>query len=513
MELLPEEGGGALFGRIMRSSREYTFKNMGDSEKARVSETPDPFPVWLMAIVWAGSIALMAFPVYKGFFWNLDYAHLYVAKNFFEDIAVGYKMTPMFFRPAYDLIVAIVYNLVGHSYPLNMLVIHSLFLATCIIVYYILKEFLKHGWSAFWGTWMLVTCSLYSGVLYFYTSGSNELVVSIYILGIILAYLKHPHRRWLLLLFYLPAFLFKETAIFIPFLFMTIDWWKGRLDMGWIKKMWVFFLVMILQISFKLLWVGSQNGINLGTGVLLSLIPSFFAHLALLISSPGFQVVRYFGETAGKIWTVVVSTIVLVEALVLLRGRVWNIFKKYKTIGFALLWILITLVPSIIYLHFGYHISSPLSISAGRQFFLPFMGLCIIVGWLLGKIWHDIKRRVASVAVIAIFFLLFGALGHLLYVDDYVFKGNVYRALLEEIERARDEDIYDIVVVGIGESTSLESIIYGDKDILMYKIFFEEEEGSYRHAESVEEAKEMLAGCGGRIIVWENNGLKELVDI
>jgi hypothetical protein len=481
-------------------------------EKMIPSRTFRP-PLWVMSIIWGFAIFIIAYPVYKGFFWNEDFIHLYVAKNLFGDLTVALKSSPMFFRPSLDLFLAIFYKITGPSYTGHILMMHILFLIVSILGYKLLNHIIKHPIVSFTGIFIFILCSLYNDITYYFSAGVSDLFVTVYIFSLILLYLKKPQKRFLILLLYIPAVFFKETAILIPLILFLVDWWREKINRNWLKKMWAFFIIMLLQIVFKFLWMGSGTSPQFSSGKLINFFISIIAHIVVLISSPGFQVARLYGYSSGIGWIMTYSIIFIALVIAIIRGRIITVIKKHRTFIFSLAFILINLLPAVFYLHFGYNISKPLSISAGRQFFLPYFGLVIFICWFLKYLWKNKSLRFIALAYILIFYISGGIWGHLSNVDRYVKNGRIYKSLLSEIERAREDGKLNIVVVGTGEAPTSENLIYGDKDIFMYKVFFKEKDGTYRHAQSISEAEEMLEESGGRIIVWKRDQLIRIIDI
>lgn len=471
------------------------------------------FPIWSMVFLWGGLIFIIVRPIYRGWFWSVDIVHLYIAKNIFKDFSVGFANLPHFFRPSYDFILGALYKLTGPDFTILFLITHLSLLIVCIISYFIIEHILENTFISFIVVCLLIVSSLNSDILYFFNSGSNEMLVCIYILSIILLYLKKPNYLWLIFLLYLPAVFFKKTAVLIPVIFLAIDLWRGKLGVDWIKKMWIFYVVMILQLLLACKWSTSHIGLNFSGEKFVYFLTSILAHLSLLISGATFRMFRHFGEFAGKVSVIIVCSSIIITFFIIIKGRFRETIKNFPVILFSVIWILTTLIPAIFYLYFGYKASSPLSISAGRQFFLPYFGYCLLIGFFLKKIWDNKKYRSISLTFLLVFFFFFGIFANLMSVKGYITNGNIYKSLLTEIEKTRTSGILNIIVVGIKEGPTPDSIIYGDKDIYMYKVFHEDEERTYQHAECVEEARKLLSETGGRIIVWKNNRLKESIDI
>jgi hypothetical protein len=468
-----------------------------------------------MFLVWGGLIFLIAHPIYRGFFWGEDFLHLYFGKIFFSDFGLSSATTLDYFRPSLDLLINLYYQVAGGDYTVYMVFMHLMFLVMCVQVFFLLNRFLKNKVISFLLTCVFSVCSLYSEVFYYFSAGISELLVSIYILAVVLLYIYRRKLYWLVVILYSLAVFFKETAIIIPFFLFAFDIYKGIVIKEWIKKRWLLMLIMVAQLLIKVIWIGSSKGFSLRAQDTLNFFTSFVAHLVILLSSPGFQFFRIFGEVPSKVFVIIVSIIILIILLILMRRNVMEFFKQNREVLFSLLWIVITLLPAVVILIFGYKISSPLSVSAGRQFLLPFIGYLILIGFFVNRLWDRGKLiKIFSIIFIVIYFIGFGISGNMVNVKSTVELGKTYKRLFDEIEQARDEGELNIVVVGTAHKNFIPGeIIYGVRDLYMYEFYYGDKEGSYQSVSNIEEARRLMPDEGGRIIIWKDNDVKKIIDL
>ncbi len=194
---------------------------------------------------------------------------------------------------------------------------------------------------------------------------------------------------------FILALLSKQVAIALPFMLIIYD---GCFNNVKKKKLYYipYFTIIIIGylLSLKEMQALFLNIKEWGipySHILLTVPCAGVKYLSLLIAPHNLCVDYFFPMAMAIEPRVIVSTIIIIGLIVL-------IFKSNRIFSFGILWILITLLPVLNIVPANY-------VLAERYLYLPSLGFCMVVAWLLGSLIA--KRRLLGITILTLILLVY----------------------------------------------------------------------------------------------------------
>jgi protein O-mannosyl-transferase len=234
-------------------------------------------------------------------------------------------------------------------------------------------------------------------------SSRKDLVAAAFLLPAVLAYLKYRHSggaiRWYaasLLLFFL-SLLGKLSVTAFPAVLLALDLFieKRSLPRALIDKIPFLFLGIFIAIAVQ--HAQPSTGVQADIGM----HAEAFAQSLWLLTGLGNYVLYRVPPASGSTWSQLAGVIILTALFVLpLLLR-----KRYPLATVLIYWVLFTYLPTQI-LPFAYPVTD-------RYLFLPSVGACILIGWLIFKATEHLPKWNVAVgtALVAVISLIWVAKG------------------------------------------------------------------------------------------------------
>jgi len=293
---------------------------------------------------------------------------------------------------------ALSYMIDFHFYGLNPLGFHLtniiLFIFNAILVYFLFKELTQNIFIALAGSILFVTAPFYTESVC-YVSGRGDILLGIFILAALLAYIKE--RYYLCVFLFIISLLCKELAMIFPFAIIAYDFVFKKLSLKKVKFYVLLFFLEFLYMLFRLYIVHFERGFLLARKLyfyneinlyqrLLTFLKSLVVYLKIIIFPVNLHMERVINTVNCILdWHVLVALFSIILSIYLLKK-----LKNYKqVILFGLFWFLLMLLPQSSF-------TLPL-ILAEHFLYLPAIGLFLILAIFLNYLRQN--RRIFTVTV------------------------------------------------------------------------------------------------------------------
>ncbi|HEU4388439.1 MAG TPA: glycosyltransferase family 39 protein, partial [Blastocatellia bacterium] len=333
-----------------------------------------------------------------------------------EDIA---GMSQPYFRPMFSVLFTLTYTLFGTNawgWHLVNVLIHT---GVTLLVFLNIKELSSRNRLA------LITASLFAvhpahAESVAWISGVTDPLMSLFLLGSLLVYLRYQRRRGMLfivpvLFLYFLGLLTKETAIALPIIVVYLeitDETTGRTFWERIRRSAVnagFFLIptagyLLMRQSVMGSLLFARSGARYPIGPSLITVPlATVTYLKLLLLPVGYSY-QHYTPLIGTITSA--RFLVPLAALTVLAGLI--LATKSRLVWFGAIWFIATLGPALAAIpNFD-----PEYVVQERYLYLPSIGFCLVlaicIDWLATKLKSKFLSLVSPLAA-ALLIVLFGA--------------------------------------------------------------------------------------------------------
>ena len=333
-----------------------------------------------------------------------------------EDIA---GMSQPYFRPLFSVLFTLNYTVFGTrawGWHLVNVLIHT---GVTLLVFLNIKELSRQNWLA------VITASLFAvhpahAESVAWISGVTDPLMSLFILGSLLLYLKYERNRSKLLMaallfLYFLGLLTKETAIALPVVVVFLEFTEGSTGLAFRKRIWrsavtaglfliptVAYLLMRESVLGSVLF--SRSGARYPIVRSLMVVPfATITYLKLLLLPIGYSYQHY-----SPLIETMASARFLIPLAVVMALAVLTLVAGSRLLRFAAIWFIATLGPALAAIpNFD-----PEYVVQERYLYLPSIGFCLVlalgIDWLAGKLNSPAARLVAPLAA-ALLIGLFGA--------------------------------------------------------------------------------------------------------
>jgi len=343
------------------------------------------------------------------------------------------EVVDLYYRPIIDLTFALDYLVWGWNalgYRLTNLLIH---LVDTLLVYYLARRLLKNETAAAVGALLFGVLPIHETSI-LWVPGRTDMVCCVFYLLTIHLWLTHLERGTMAsmigsLATGLLAMLSKEMAMSLPLTIMLTTAWHfyGAVEPVKVRA------VLRSGIPFLLLVVGvfvarallldnniltSQQGLH-GHADLLSIVRNVASYIGLLIVPAGHYALE-------RLVTEYPSLFIASAAALLVGGGLllWRFRRAATPLVLAALWVLLTLIP--------------VSRLAMRWYlYIPSVGFCIALGWLIDRFGRDRFGRLATTA--AIIWFGYSAIT-LASTVEWIAAGQIGDRLVEDLQHKIDRN-------------------------------------------------------------------------
>jgi len=362
--------------------------------------------------------------------WNPYIKHLSLIPELFKRGFFYFqgRTTPLwteYYRPLTSITFALDYHFWKGNplgYNLTNVVLHAL---SCVLLLRLLLKIYKNVWVAFLCALLYSVHTVHTEAVT-YTASRSDLLMGVLALSALLLY-WNSHLKSALLVYGL-SFFAKESAILVPVYLIFLEW--CFLKSGFkrvVLKLTPFFVLVALFIFYRKFICPIPLGpssINWHDAALrfFSMGGALLSYFQALVAPEPFKFSQrvYFADhfSDPAVW--------LTVFVLFLLAILWLILLRYRAGGFfGLNFFIISLLPSMQIVHYYPE-------WAEHYLYIPFMGLVILLGDFLNKLFESKRRALLTVFLAAyIPFILFLGMRTWQRNEFYNDAKRFYRALCE----------------------------------------------------------------------------------
>jgi len=350
----------------------------------------------------------------------------YFPKFFSENLIAGSGILSNYWRPALLSIFALEWHL-WQDWAVGYHLVNALFHVACaILLFFILVYFFHRFWLAFWTAMVFLVHPLQTEAVTYVNSLGDSLSVFFIFLGIIFYLKSHSLRKsfrtklsyFLSLVMYILALMSKETAIIMPALILTIDFFfinsKAALTTRFkavAKSVWPFFILGISYVILRatvLNFVNTfnfYNEVNIFTSNFHVRLFTFFRILTVYFKL-FFWPIGLHMERSVEIATSMFSLSVVAGGAIFF-GLIFlavAYVKRFPILSFGILWFFISLFPTS-------NLIVPINgLLYEHWLYLPMIGIFLCFVWLGMFVVKKTVFRRGFLIIFVLFLVFLGAL-------------------------------------------------------------------------------------------------------
>ncbi len=346
---------------------------------------------------------------------NVYVQNFSVSKYFTQNLIAGASKISNYYRPLLLITYGVEYKLFGDAgfiYHFDNLLLHA---AAGILLFFLLKKLTKNIFISFLTSTLFLIHPVQTEAVS-YASGRSDPLAFVFILLTMLFYLKGTTKSYVLsLIFFICAFLSRETAIITPALLLLIEFFQTRSiakTLSRIRLLLPIISIAIFYFILRLTVLNFQNTLNFYQGQTAYSTHLYYRLLTFLSLLPTYMGFLFFPKTLNlereaTVITTFANPLVIISLFTVIVFFIFSLKlqKKHPLFLFSFLWFFVTIAPTsgiipingILYEHFLY---------------LPSIAIFLIVSYCLFLVGMHIKSPaiqnvVAGVVIVSVMLLMF----------------------------------------------------------------------------------------------------------
>ena len=362
---------------------------------------------------------------------SMEYLPKVVTGCMWESAYGQCKGRSLYYRPMQSLSYLLTYQISSDPWIFHLV---NLIYFTIIVslIFFLTKILTNNFLFSFFASLIFLIHPINSEVVN-WASAVPELTLAIFALLSTIFYIKYRETEklksfYLAVVFYFLAILSKESAIFLPLIFILLDLtlFKKSIEelFEWeeIKKYLMLAGAFVVTMLMRLAVLGSiASGKNaFGDFSFSERVHSFFflfsEYIKMLFYPEPLNFFHYFEKSSNFLSPQFFLSFII--TILFFAIIYFSLKKKNSIISFSLLWMILFLLPVLIFIG-----STGESVYSERYVFAPAIGFSLVVGYLLSNLWE--KREKIRIWVALFLIIISGLSWYAVYNRNMAWKENV----------------------------------------------------------------------------------------